>query len=78
LQLTDAKLRCKETGDLRLLEIRCHKIFSICSPETKIENLSGSMSYRVEKVPADQVRVSNMENLLPVGHYEVDIAQPNL
>jgi hypothetical protein len=74
LQLSDAKLRCKRTGELRLLEIRCHKIFSVCRPETKIENLSGSMSYRVEKVPADQVRVSKKEKLVPVGHYEVDLA----
>jgi hypothetical protein len=56
------------------LEIRCHKIFSVCNPETKIEDLSGSMSYRVEKVPPDQVRVSKKEKLVAVGHYEVDLA----
>jgi ubiquitin carboxyl-terminal hydrolase 7 len=46
--LAEAKLHCKlapnGSGVMRLIELQSHKIFSICRPETKIENLAGPHS----------------------------------
>ena len=74
--LVEAKNHCKlapnGTGNLRLLEIQSHKIFSICRPDVKIETLAGThtKSYRIEEIPADQLQVGETEKLVPVGHYQ--------
>lgn len=74
--LAEAKQHCKlatnGSGQLRLLEIQSHKIFSICRTDLRIDCFANThtKTFRVEEIPPDQLQVAENEMLVPVGHYQ--------
>ena len=56
----------------RLLEIISNKIFAVQKDDAMLEclNSTGTKTYRVEEIPAEEATVTKDELLVPVAHFQ--------
>lgn len=68
-------LNSESNSKLRLLEIVSHKIINVAKEDTRIDSLATTQTktYRVEEIPAGQVRVAENELLVSVVHFQKEI-----